>query len=141
MGRSHRPERLGEEIRKTVSEMLIRGDLKDPRFSKGMIALSGVDVTRDGSYATLYITCLSYSGQSLSEEDKKEVLSAFESSQGYIRSAVNKAVKVRHVPALIFKFDESYEYGAKMDKILDEIKANEEHRSEEELNADDGQVD
>ena len=128
MGRSHRPERLGEEIRKTVSEMLVRGDLKDPRFGKGMIGLSGVDVTRDGSYATLYITCLSYSGKSLSEEDKKDVLSAFESSQGYIRSAVDRAVKVRHVPALIFKFDESYEYGAKMDRILDEIKATEEQK-------------
>lgn len=125
MGRSHRPERLGEEIRKTVSEMLVRGDLKDPRFSKGMIGLSGVDVTRDGSYATLYITCLSYSGKSLSDQDKKDVLSAFESSQGYIRSAIDRAVKVRHVPALIFKFDESYEYGARMDRILDEIKASE----------------
>ena len=137
MGKSHRPERLGEEIRKTVSEMLIRGDLKDPRFGKGMIALSGVDVTRDGSYATLYITCLSYSGKSLSEEDKKDVLAAFENSQGYIRSAVNKAVKVRHVPALIFKFDESYEYGAKMDRILDEIMAEE---KKEEQKTDDGQV-
>ena len=132
MGRSHRPERLGEEIRKTVSEMLVRGDLKDPRFGKGMIGLSGVDVTRDGSYATLYITCLSYSGKSLSEEDKKEVLSAFESSQGYIRSAVDRAVKVRHVPALIFKFDESYEYGAKMDKILDDLKICEEARPDDE---------
>ena len=132
MGRSHRPERLGEEIRKTVSEMLVRGDLKDPRFGKGMIGLSGVDVTRDGSYATLYITCLSYSGKSLSEEDKKDVLSAFESSQGYIRSAVDRAVKVRHVPALIFKFDESYEYGAKMDKILDDLKISEETRPDDE---------
>ena len=131
MGRSHRPERLGEEIRKTVSEMLVRGDLKDPRFSKGMIGLSGVDVTRDGSYATLYITCLSYSGKSLSDADKKDVLNAFESSQGYIRSAVDRAVKVRHVPALIFKFDESYEYGAKMDRILDEIKATEEQKPDE----------
>ena len=130
MGRSHRPERLGEEIRKTVSEMLVRGDLKDPRFSKGMIGLSGVDVTRDGSYATLYITCLSYSGKSLSDQDKKDVLSAFESSQGYIRSAIDRAVKVRHVPALIFKFDESYEYGARMDRILDEIKASESDGSE-----------
>jgi ribosome-binding factor A len=136
MGRSHRPERLGEEIRKTVSEMLVRGDLKDPRFSKGMIGLSGVDVTRDGSYATLYITCLSYSGKSLSEEDKKDVLSAFESSQGYIRSAVDRAVKVRHVPALIFKFDESYEYGAKMDRILDEIKASEEQKADADTEAD-----
>ena len=136
MGRSHRPERLGEEIRKTVSEMLVRGDLKDPRFGKGMIGLSGVDVTRDGSYATLYITCLSYSGKSLSEEDKKEVLSAFESSQGFIRSAVDRAVKVRHVPALIFKFDESYEYGAKMDRILDEIKATEEQKPDAGSEAD-----
>lgn len=136
MGRSHKPERLGEEIRKTVSEMLVRGDLKDPRFGKGMIGLSGVDVTRDGSYATLYITCLSYSGKSLSEEDKKDVLSAFESSQGYIRSAVDRAVKVRHVPALIFKFDESYEYGAKMDRILDEIKATEEQKPDAGSEAD-----
>ncbi len=136
MGRSHRPERLGEEIRKTVSEMLVRGDLKDPRFSKGMIGLSGVDVTRDGSYATLYITCLSYSGKSLSDEDKKDVLSAFENSQGYIRSAVDRAVKVRHVPALIFKFDESYEYGARMDRILDEIKATEEQKPDAGSEAD-----
>ena len=126
MGRSHRPERLGEEIRKTVSEMLVRGDLKDPRFGKGMIGLSGVDVTRDGSYATLYITCLAYSGKSLSEEEKKNILSAFESSQGYIRSAIGKAVKVRYVPALIFKFDESFEYGAKMDRILDDLKIKDE---------------
>ena len=125
MGRSHRPERLGEDIRKTVSEMLVRGDLKDPRFT-GMIGISGVDVTRDGSYATLYITCLAYSGKSLSEEEKKSILAAFESSQGYIRSAIGKAVKVRYVPSLIFRFDESFEYGARMDRILDEIKAKDE---------------
>ena len=121
MARNHRPERLGEEIRKVVSEMLVRGELKDPRFSTAMIVVSGVDVTRDGSYATLYITCISYSGKSLTEEEKKSLLNAFESSQGYIRSEINKAVKVRYVPVLIFKFDESFEYGAKMDKILDEL--------------------
>ena len=140
MGRSHRPKRLGEEIRKTVSEMLVRGDLKDPRFGKGMIGLSGVDVTRDCSYATIYITCLSYSGKSLSEEDKKDVLNAFESSQGYIRSAVDRAVKVRYVPSLIFKFDESYEYGARMDKILDDIMASEDRKSTEDTTSDE-QVD
>jgi len=126
MGKSHRPERLAEEIRKIVSEMLVRGDLKDPRFAAGMTGISGVDVTRDGSYATLYISCLSYSGQALSEEDKKGIIAAFEHSQGYIRSVIGKAVKVRYVPSLIFKFDESYEYGQKMDRILDEIKKKDE---------------
>ena len=132
MGKSHRPERLGEEIRKIISEMLVRGDLKDPRFGKGMVGISGVDVTRDGSYATIYVTCLSYSGKSLGDDDKKDILAAFDHSQGYIRSAVGKAVKVRFVPARLFKFDESYEYGARMDRILDEIKANEESKDSDE---------
>ena len=126
MGKSHRPERLAEEIRKIVSEMLVRGDLKDPRFSEGMTGISGVDVTRDGSYAYLYVTCLPYSGNKLTEEAKEDILAAFEHSQGYIRSVIGKAVKVRYVPVLIFKFDESFEYGAKMDRILDEIKKNDE---------------
>ncbi len=118
MGRSHRPERLGEEIKKTVSEMLLKGDLKDPRFS-GMIGISDVEVTRDGSYATLYITCMSYSGRSLTEDEKQGVLDAFDRSQGYIRSTLGKTLKIRYAPALIFKFDSSFEYGARMDRILD----------------------
>ena len=118
MGKSHRPERLGEEIKKIVSEMLLKGDLKDPRFS-GMIGISDVEVTRDGSYATLYITCITYGGMSLDEDGKKSILDAFESSQGYIRSCIGKALKIRYAPALIFKFDESFEYGAKRDRILD----------------------
>ena len=125
MGRSHRTERLGEEIRKIISEMLVKGELKDPRFSEDMIGISGVDVTRDGSYATVYITCLSYSGTSLAEAQKKSLLDAFSHSQGYIRSVIGKAIKVRYVPVLLFKFDESFEYGARMDSILDEIRKHE----------------
>ena len=122
MGKSHRPQRLAEEIRKVVSEMLIRGDLKDPRF-KGMIGVSGVDISSDGSYATLYITTLSYTpGVEITAEEKQGILDAFNHSSGYIRSQIDKAVKVRYVPELSYKFDESFEYGAKMDKILDNLK-------------------
>ena len=122
MGKNHRPERLGEEIRKVVSEMLLRGDLKDPRFT-GMIGISGVDVSGDGSYATLYLTVLSYTpGVEITAEEKQGILDAFNHSSGFIRNNINKAVKVRYVPELIFKFDESFEYGAKMDRILDNLK-------------------
>ena len=62
----------------------------------------------------------------ISAEEKKGIIAAFDHSQGYIRSVVGKAVKVRYVPALIFKFDGSFEYGAKMDRILDELKKNDE---------------
>jgi len=122
MGKGYRPRMMAEEIRKVVSEMLLRGELTNPVF-KNMIGINGVDVTNDGSYATLYITVLSYTpGKEMTDEEKQGILDAFDHSSGYIRSNIGKAVKVRYVPELIFKFDESFAYGAKMDKILDSLK-------------------
>ncbi len=120
MGKNHRAERLGEEIRKVIGEMLVRGSLKDPRFT-GMIGISGVDVSSDGSYATVYVTVISYGGETLSEEAKKDILAAFESSEGYIRHEIGESVKVRYVPQLSFRFDNSFDYGMKMDRLIDSL--------------------
>lgn len=126
MGKSHRPQMLAEEVRRIISDMLIRGELKDPAFH-AMLGVSGVDVTNDGSYATVYITALSYTpGKEMTDEDRKKILDAFGRCQGFIRSTIGKRVKVRYVPELIFKFDTSFDYGRKMDKILDSIKEQEE---------------
>ena len=120
MGKSHRPQRMGEEMRKILSDMLMRGSLKDPGFSNAMISVNAIDVTSDGSYARVYVTALAYSG-AMDAERKKEVLAAFERSKGHIRTEIGKNLKARHVPELVFKYDESLEYGAKMDSILDKI--------------------
>ncbi|MDO5441587.1 MAG: 30S ribosome-binding factor RbfA [Bacillota bacterium] len=123
MGRSYRPNMLGSEIQRVLSDMLVRGELKDPAFQNRMIGINSVDVSRDGSYATLYITVLSFTpGKETTAEDKKEVLEALKKSAGFIRTEIGKAVKVRHIPELRFSFDESFEYGMKMDKILDGLK-------------------
>ncbi len=121
MGKSHRPQRLGEEIKKLISNLLIFGKLKDPVFSN-MVSVSGVDVSADGSYATVYVTALSFDPvKGIDEETKKEVLSAFERCKGYIRTEVAKNIKLRYAPELIFKFDNSFEYGAKMDALIDSL--------------------
>lgn len=121
MGRKYRSQRLGEEIRKIVSEMIVRGDLKDPGF-QGIIGINSVDVTNDGSYATLYITALGgATGADFSEEEKSITMSAFQRSKGHIRSELAQKIKIRHVPELIFRFDSSLEYGMKMDKILTDL--------------------
>ena len=120
MGKSHRPQRMGEEMRKILSDMLMRGALKDPGFSGAMISVNAVDVTSDGSYARVYVTALSYAG-GMDDERKKEILAAFERSKGHIRTEIGKNLKARHVPELVFKYDSSLEYGAKMDSILDKI--------------------
>jgi len=123
MGKSYRPKMLGGEIQKVLGDMLIRGQLKDPAFKDKMIGINSVDVSGDGSYATLYITAMSFTpGKEFSADEKKTILKAFGKSQAYIRSEIGKAVKVRHIPELRFSFDESFEYGMKMDKILDGLK-------------------
>lgn len=132
MGKGYRPQRLGEEIRKIVSDLLVRGALKDPGF-RGMVGVSSVDVTNDGSYATLYITALGYGlSEDCSKEDQEKILAAFQRSKGFIRSEIGKKVKIRHIPDLIFQFDSSLQYGLKMDRILDELNIPKDEKEEAE---------
>ena len=50
----HRQGRLSEEIKKSISSFLING-AKDPRLTSRIISISEVEVTSDGSYATIYV--------------------------------------------------------------------------------------
>src|SRR5665647_2997749 len=87
MGKGYRQGRLGEEIRKIISELLLR-EIKDPRLS-GMVSISAVEVTADGSYATAYVSVLGLTSSSeASEEEKEEVLAAFRSAKGLIKREI-----------------------------------------------------
>ena len=79
----HRQGRLSEEIKKSISAFLING-AKDPRLTSRIISITGVDVTRDGSYATVYVSpvCLSDENK---EEVYAEVLEGFPQESGFER--------------------------------------------------------
>lgn len=119
MGKNHRIGRVSEEIKKSISKLLVNG-IKDPRLASRIITISGVDVTADGSYATVYVTPLT-----LADEDKeqvnKEILDAFNRAKGTFKQHIGKDIKMRHVPELIFKIDSSMDYGRHIDALIDEI--------------------
>ncbi len=120
MSKGYRQGRLGEEIRRIISELLIRG-LKDPRLS-AMISITAVEVTSDGSYATVFVSVLGPSSdEEKAEEQQKEILAALGSAKGFIRREIGRQIKLRHVPDLIFKIDKSMEYGRHISKIIDEL--------------------
>ena len=117
MGKGYRQGRLGEEIRKIISDMLLR-DLKDPRLS-GLISISGVEVTSDGSYATCYVTLLTTSKDPEKKAaEENEVLEGLRSAKGTIKKEIGRSVKLRHVPELIFKMDNSMEYGRHITEVI-----------------------
>ena len=121
MGKHYRQGRLGEEIRRIISEMLI-SDIKDPRLAGGMLTISGVDVTSDGSYATCYVTILSLKqDEEEKQRRKREVLDGLHSAKGIFKKEIGRQVKIRHIPELLFKIDESMEYGRHISQIIDQL--------------------
>ena len=119
MQKNYRSGRLGEEIRKIISE-LMRRELKDPRIDT-LTSVTAVEVTSDNSYATVYLSVLG------DDEKKKETLDAFKGASGFIRNHIGKSIKIKHVPELIFKIDTSLDYGMHISKIIDELHDDEKH--------------
>lgn len=106
---SHRPEKLAEAIKQEMSGLL-KGELKDPRI--GFATITGVDVTSDLQYAKIHVSVMG------STEEQESTMYALQNAQGFIRKELGKRVRLRRVPEITFKLDESMEYGAKMMEIL-----------------------
>ena len=108
-----RPNLIGEEIKKELV-LLIRNGIKDPRVDS-LISITDVEVTRDLSYATVYISRYG------SETERNDALEGMKAAAGFMRSELSKRLKLRTVPELIFKLDDSLQYGAKIEPILQQI--------------------
>lgn len=123
MGKHYRQGRLGEEIKKIISEMLING-VKDHRLKSRIITVSAVEVTSDLSYATCYVSPLVLDGEDR-EEVVESVLAGLNAAKGTLKKQISTKIKLRHTPELIFKDDASAEYGRHIDEIIEKIHSEE----------------
>lgn len=118
-----RINRISEEVRKVVSQLLYNG-LKDPRI-KDMTSITRVEVTRDLSFAKIYVSVLG------DETEKKETIEGLNSAKGYIRKEIGAKIDLRYIPEPIFSLDESIEQGIYMSKLIDKINKKEENNKED----------
>ena len=93
-----RTNRISEEVRKIVSELILNG-LKDPRISS-MTTVTKVEVTRDLSFAKIHISVLG------NEEEKSETIKGLNSAKGFIRKEIGNNIDLRYSPEPIFHLDE-----------------------------------
>lgn len=108
-----RSARVGDLIREEVADIIMH-KLKDPRL--GFITVTEAWISDDLRHAKVYVSVLE-------DAKKNETFKILASSARFIRSELSKRVKIKFIPKLVFKLDKSIEYGAKMDKILNEIKS------------------
>jgi ribosome-binding factor A len=87
-----------------------------------MISVTAVEVTNDGSYATVFLSVLGLNpDEEKAEKQQQDTLDALNSAKGFIRKEIGRQVKLRHVPDLIFKIDKSLEYGRHISKIINSL--------------------
>ena len=105
-------ERLANVLSKEISNILLL-EIKDEDIK--FVTITHVDLSSDLSYAKVYCTVL--------EDDKKDkILKDLNNAKGFIRSElIKRKIEMRKIPELTFVYDESIDYGNKIEKIIKEI--------------------
>jgi len=117
-----RAERVGDLIRREISEMLIRG-IKDPRI--GLVTITRVRISDDLRVAKVYFSVMG------GEEERERNLQGLESARGFIKREMGKRVRLRYVPEIVFRYDPSLEYADHIDRLIKEIRKEEDVCQEE----------
>jgi len=126
-----RTSRVSQQVQKELARIL-QQEVKDPRI--GMVTISGVDITRDLAYATVFVTFLT-----VGEQTNDESLEGLNAASGYIRRLLGKAMRLRIVPEIRFCFDETLTEGLRISELVsgavknDKVKMQDSGRVEDEL--------
>ena len=107
-----RSVRVSDLIREEVADIIM---YKIKHKTLGFITVTGAKVSNDLKNATVYLSVLN-------TEDSLKTVKKLNSSASFIKGELGRRLKMKYVPSLIFRIDESIEYGRKIDKILDNIK-------------------
>jgi ribosome-binding factor A len=107
-----RSARVSDLLREEVADIVMH-KLKDPRL--GFITVTGAKVSDDLRHSIIFISVLEDSKQ-------EETLRILGSSARFIRNELSRRIKMKFIPDLVFRLDESIRYGAKIDRLLDEVK-------------------
>ena len=101
-GPSQRQLRVGELIRRTLSEVLARGDVHDPELNRMSITVGEVRVSPDLKIATAYVLPLGGKGQD-------EVLKLLARNKYELRRIANKKLGLKYSPDLRFQLDLTFD--------------------------------
>ena len=108
-----RTERLGHQFQQEIA-MIIQRELKDPRL--GFVTITRVQLSKDLSHATVLFSCL---GDATERQRSQETL---DHSTGFIRGLIKKRFRLKIIPVLQFRYDESIEGSIALTETLEQLK-------------------
>lgn len=109
---SLKSKKVGSEMVKVISE-IIANDSRDELLKT--VTITACDVANDLSFAKVYFT-------SISNLTKEQIEKEMNEASGFIRTELASKIDIRIIPKLKFVYDESIEYGNRIESILQELK-------------------
>ncbi len=106
---SHRKGRLARDLARRIARIL-ETRVSDPRLEG--VTVVNVDAAPDGSFARVFYRTFG---------DQEAAAEALEKAKPYIRRRLGEGLRLRRVPELDFRYDESPERAAHVEKILEEV--------------------
>ena len=110
-----RLQRIGERIQEELSEMLVMGEIRDPRLTG--VSITGVKVDREFSYADIYVSAVE------GNQRAAEILEAFEHASGFIRRLLAERIELRVFPRLRFHWDPTPERADRIERLLASLRS------------------
>jgi ribosome-binding factor A len=117
MARFKRSEKVGDQIKEEISQILLT-ELKDPRI--GFVTITKVSVSDDLGMASVYYSVFG------GAREKDESLQGLESATGYIKRELGRRMRLKYMPTITFRYDDSLEYGEHIEELLRSTKGSDE---------------
>jgi ribosome-binding factor A len=109
---TRRQERVSERIHEEISALLQR-EMGDPRLAN--VTVTGVEVSPDLKMASIFISALG------DREARAAALQGLQHASSYVRWQLAQRIQLRYTPELLFELDESWQRGARIDELLEQV--------------------
>src|SRR5947199_3237947 len=110
-GPSQRQLRVGELLRHSLSEILTRGEVRDPDLEGVSVTVTQVKPSGDMRHATVFV-------EPLGGKNARTIVAALNRHKGFLRGLMGKTIALKFTPELRFLEDTSFAEAEKIETLL-----------------------
>ncbi len=103
--------RLSNILKREISNILAN-EVKDKNIK--FVTVTDVKLSSDLSFAKVYVTVLN-------DETRNDTMKSLKNASSFVRGKLHDHVEMRHIPEISFIYDESIEYGQKIESIISDL--------------------
>ncbi|HET7726930.1 MAG TPA: 30S ribosome-binding factor RbfA [Candidatus Limnocylindrales bacterium] len=111
---SQRTDRIDELLQQEIGALLAK-EIADPRI--GFVTITDIETSPDLRHARVWVSVIGQPGE------RDEAIRALQQSMGYVRHELGRRLRLKRIPELHVRLDDSAERGTRVLKLIDELEA------------------